>query len=108
MLSTRKRKDAVESEIKVQVCVFAFDLLYLNGESMVRKNFGERRDLLRENFKEIEGEFFYAKVRIFIIHPPLSPPLLPYSLLALEVNRLFAFLYIFYIILFKLSPIFGL
>jgi len=61
VLSTRKRKDAVESEIKVQVCVFAFDLLYLNGESMVRKNFGERRDLLRENFKEIEGEFFYAK-----------------------------------------------
>merc|ERR1719348_1830667 len=61
VLSTRKRKDAVESEIKVQVCLFAFDLLYLNGESLVKKNFIERRQLLRDNFKEVEGEFSYAK-----------------------------------------------
>ena len=51
VLSTRKRKDAVESEIKVQVCLFGFDLLYLNGERMVNKNFLERRNLLRENLK---------------------------------------------------------
>jgi len=61
VLSTRKRKDAVESEIKVQVCLFGFDLLYLNGERMVNKNFLERRNLLRENLKEVEGEFYYAK-----------------------------------------------
>ena len=41
----------MESEIKVQVCLFGFDLLYLNGERLVNKNFQERRDLLRENLK---------------------------------------------------------
>ena len=61
VLSTRKRKDAAESEIKVQVAVFGFDLLYLNGEALVRRPFEERRRLLQENFKEVEGEFLFAK-----------------------------------------------
>ena len=31
-LSTRKRKDVKAEDIKVRVHLFAFDLLYLNGE----------------------------------------------------------------------------
>eukprot|EP01137_Pigoraptor_chileana_P008303 Opistho-2@54941 len=31
VLSTRKRKDADAGDIRVQVCLFAFDLLFLNG-----------------------------------------------------------------------------
>ena len=54
------RQDADESEIKVQVCVYAFDLLYLNGQSLVRDPFEKRRALLREHFTEIEGEFMFA------------------------------------------------
>ncbi|VDI27175.1 DNA ligase 1 [Mytilus galloprovincialis] len=64
VLSHRKRKDADASEIKVQVCVYAFDLLYLNGESLVTQPFRRRRELLHQSFEEIEGEFVYAKSKI--------------------------------------------
>jgi len=60
VLSTRKRKDAVEAEIKVQVCVFAFDLLFINGESLVRKSLAERREKLWEFFQPVEGQFGFA------------------------------------------------
>lgn len=61
VLTTRKRKDVDATEIKVQVCVYAFDLLYLNGESLVRQPLSRRRALLRESFEEREGEFVFAK-----------------------------------------------
>ena len=41
--------------------MFAFDLLYLNGESLVTKSFEERRNMLKENFKAVEGEFQFAQ-----------------------------------------------
>ncbi|KAL1404556.1 hypothetical protein pipiens_005306 [Culex pipiens pipiens] len=59
-VSTRKRKDANEADIKVQVCVFMFDLLYLNGNPLVERPFLERRELLYKHFREIEGEWKYA------------------------------------------------
>jgi ATP dependent DNA ligase domain len=34
-LSKRKRKDVKVEDIQVRVCLFAFDLLYLNGEVSV-------------------------------------------------------------------------
>ncbi|KAM9224791.1 DNA ligase 1 isoform 3-T3 [Dugong dugon] len=53
-------KDVDASEIQVQVCLYAFDLIYLNGESLVREPLSRRRQLLRENFVETEGEFVFA------------------------------------------------
>ncbi|KAF9427908.1 hypothetical protein BGZ94_003881 [Podila epigama] len=61
VLSTRKRKDVKEEDIKVQVCIFAFDLLYLNGESLLRESLHRRRELLLEHFVEVDGEFSFAK-----------------------------------------------
>ncbi|GAA5822608.1 hypothetical protein JCM5353_005502 [Sporobolomyces roseus] len=59
-LSTRKRKDVKAEDIKVKVHLFAFDLLYLNGEALLEKNLRERRDLLRKHLKPVEGEFAFA------------------------------------------------
>jgi DNA ligase-1 len=53
-------QDAHEAEIKVQVCVFMFDLLYLNGKALIREPLSKRRSLLHENFHEVEGEFRFA------------------------------------------------
>ncbi|XP_041848657.1 DNA ligase 1 [Melanotaenia boesemani] len=61
VLTTRKRKDVDASEIKVQVCVFAFDLLYLNGESLVKQPLCRRRALLRECFSPVEGKLEFAR-----------------------------------------------
>ncbi|KAM7364476.1 LOW QUALITY PROTEIN: DNA ligase 1 [Cochliomyia hominivorax] len=60
VLSTRRRKNVDVNEIKVQVCVYAFDLLYLNGEPLVLKTFAERRQMMKEYFVEIEGCWQFA------------------------------------------------
>eukprot|EP00808_Paulinella_micropora_P021157 g68203.t1 len=59
-LSTRKRKDVAEDEISVQVCLFAFDLLFYNGKSYLNESFATRREKLWEVFKEQEGRFHFA------------------------------------------------
>ncbi|KAI9713916.1 MAG: hypothetical protein M1820_000646 [Bogoriella megaspora] len=60
-LMTRKRKDVKIEDVKVKVCVFAFDLLFLNGEALVNSPFRTRREKLHEAFAEVEGEFAFAK-----------------------------------------------
>ena len=59
-LMTRKKKDVKIEDVKIKVCVFAFDLLYLNGEAVVEKSLRERRELLRNAFNPTEGEFAFA------------------------------------------------
>ncbi|KAI3336743.1 ATP-dependent DNA ligase [Xylariaceae sp. AK1471] len=59
-LMTRKKKDVKVEDVKVKVCVFAFDLLFLNGEAVVEKSLRERRELLHDAFNPVEGEFAFA------------------------------------------------
>lgn len=63
-LMTRKKKDVKAEDIKVKVCVFAFDLLFLNGEALVEKSLRERRELMHNAFQPVEGEFAFATFMI--------------------------------------------
>ena len=58
---TRKKKGVEIKDIKIQVCIYAFDLMYLNGESLLKKSFGERRNLMRTSFPSIPQKFVYAQ-----------------------------------------------
>ncbi|KAJ5351050.1 hypothetical protein N7452_000024 [Penicillium brevicompactum] len=60
-LTNRAKKNVEIGEIKVNVCLFAFDLMYLNGEPLLDRPFRERRELLRSLFVEIPRHFTWVK-----------------------------------------------
>lgn len=80
-LMTRKKKDVKIEDVKVRVCVFAFDILFLNGkvrlhptlyplhrkltdmfhhQSLCQETLEERRRLMHASFTPVEGEFTFA------------------------------------------------
>ncbi|KAK6332814.1 hypothetical protein TWF696_002836 [Orbilia brochopaga] len=60
-LASRGRKDVAIGAVQVNVCMFAFDLMQLNGEELLARPFRERRKLLREEFVEVERRFTWVK-----------------------------------------------
>lgn len=60
-LTNRARKDVDIGTIQVNVCLFAFDLMYLNGEPLLDRPFRERRGLLRSMFLEKQYQFTWVK-----------------------------------------------
>jgi DNA ligase-1 len=60
-LSNRARKDVALGSVKVAVCLFAFDLMYLNDEPLLDREFRERRELLRSLFTEVPNQFTWVK-----------------------------------------------
>ncbi|KAJ5481758.1 hypothetical protein N7475_000570 [Penicillium sp. IBT 31633x] len=61
VLTNRAKKNVELGDIKVHVCLFAFDLMYLNGEPLLDRSFRERRELLRSLFVEIPKYFTWVK-----------------------------------------------
>lgn len=60
-LTNRARKDVDIGSITIQVCLFSFDLMYLNGQSLLDRSFRERRELLRSLFTELPNRFTWVK-----------------------------------------------
>ncbi|KAH8174794.1 ATP dependent DNA ligase domain-containing protein [Sarocladium implicatum] len=60
-LTNRARKDVDIGSIKIDVCMFAFDLMALNGQPLLDRPFRERRELLRSLFIEIPHHFTWVK-----------------------------------------------
>jgi len=61
VLSTRKKTEESAESAKVQVIVQAFDLVYLNGESLLNKTLAARRELMMKHFLPVENKFQFAK-----------------------------------------------
>ncbi|KAL7275622.1 hypothetical protein RUND412_001433 [Rhizina undulata] len=56
-LATRGRKEVDLKRISVDVCFFAFDLMFLNGQELLSAPFRHRRNLLRNNFTSTTYRF---------------------------------------------------
>lgn len=60
VLTNRAKKNVELGGITVNVCLFSFDLMYLNGEALLDRSFRERRELLRSLFVEIPNRFTWV------------------------------------------------
>lgn len=60
VLSTRARKNVSMSDIKVNVCIFAFDILFLNGRPLIQEQLKVRRECLYDSFEQQAGFFQFA------------------------------------------------
>ncbi|KAJ4725014.1 DNA ligase [Melia azedarach] len=60
ILSTRARKNVSVNDIKVDVCIYAFDILYLNDQPLLQEQLKVRREHLYNSFEEEPGFFQFA------------------------------------------------
>ncbi|KAL2842353.1 ATP-dependent DNA ligase [Aspergillus pseudoustus] len=60
-LTNRAKKNVEIGAIKINVCLFAFDLMYLNGTHLLDRSLRERRGLLRSLFAEISHRFTWVR-----------------------------------------------
>jgi len=61
VLSTRAKKGVAAEDVKVNICLFAFDCLFADGRTLLREPLTERRRLMYACLSEREGELQFAK-----------------------------------------------
>ena len=61
-LTTRSRKNVNLKDITVKVCLFLFDIIYLNGQTYIDVTLEERRKILMSNFKETDEIKFAVNI----------------------------------------------
>jgi len=65
VLSTRGRKNIVVEDIKVNVCLYPFDCMLLNGSPLVTETLEHRRSKLWTILRETKGKVKFATYRNF-------------------------------------------
>lgn len=60
-LANRARKDVAIGNVTIDVCLFSFDLMYLNGQPLLDRPFRERRDMLRSLFLPVPNRFTFVQ-----------------------------------------------
>ena len=61
--SRRARQDVTLDSIKVAVCLYVFDCLFLNGEELAGRPLTARREAMRAAVREAPGELLFAEAK---------------------------------------------
>ena len=64
-LQTRPRREVKIEDITVPVVVLAFDMMYLDGESLLSVPFRARSEKMRASFVKTEGVFEFVQCKVF-------------------------------------------
>lgn len=73
-VSVGKQTETGAKQNAVQVMVFAFDVLFLGGKSLLKVSFGQRRQLLKSVFRPRPGYFQFADAMDVVAQAPIAPP----------------------------------
>ncbi|CAJ1010782.1 DNA ligase N terminus/ATP dependent DNA ligase domain [Leishmania naiffi] len=60
VLQHRGRKNIAEKDVSISVCLFVFDILYLNGEPQLNKTLQQRRELLWRYIRPLPAKLCFA------------------------------------------------
>ena len=71
-LQNRSRKGVKLEDVTIHVCLFAFDILYLNGEPLLRKTLRERREALYKSFVPTDGMLTFTTSATRAVSEPIK------------------------------------